>query len=151
MSLAFFDLDRTLISRNSGALWIRAELRGGFITRWQALRAVGWLTRYHFGVADLSQAIRAAVSTLRDTDEAALRARTLAFYEAEGRSLVRPGATEALDAHRAAGDTLVLLTTSSNYLSEPFCADLGIHAWLCNRFETHANGTFTGAPTEPLC
>ena len=104
MAIAFFDLDRTLISRNSGSLWVRSELRLGFVTRWQALRAAGWLTRYHLGFADLDQAIRAAVETLSGTEEGALRARTLEFYEREVKSLVRPGGREALDTHRAAGD-----------------------------------------------
>ncbi len=150
MAIAFFDLDRTLISRNSGSLWVRSELRLGFVTRWQALRAAGWLTRYHLGFADLDQAIRAAVETLNGTEEGALRTRTLEFYEREVKSLVRPGGLDALESHRAAGDALVLLTTSSNYLSEPIGADLGLDDWLCNRFETE-DGAFTGRPLEPLC
>ncbi len=150
MGLAFFDLDRTLLSENSGKLWVRSELRLGHLGRLQALRAAGWIATYHLGFADLDRAIRAAIETLEGTAETEIRRRTLAFYEAEVRDLVRPGAHEALKHHREAGDELVLLTTSSNYLSEPVCADLGIDRWLCNRFETH-DGVFTGRPLEPLC
>ncbi len=150
MTIAYFDLDRTLISRNSGSLWIRSELRLGFLSRWQFLQATGWLVRYQLGLSDLTSAIREAVSTLDGTREEALRSRTLAFYEREVRGLVRPGAREALTAHRSAGDTLALLTTSSNYLSEPVCAELEIDAFLCNRFEVH-DGVFNGVPQDPLC
>lgn len=150
MALAFFDLDRTLISENSGKLWVRSELRLGYLSRWQAVRAAVWLGRYHLGFGNLDSAVRAAIDSLRGTPECEIRERTLAFYEREVRDLVRPGAHAALREHRARGDGLVLLTTSSNYLSEPVCADLEIEAWLCNRFET-TDGVFTGEPVEPLC
>ena len=40
---AFFDLDKTLISRNSATLWIRFELAAGRVTRWQALQALAYV------------------------------------------------------------------------------------------------------------
>ena len=46
MAVAFFDLDKTLISRNSATLWIRYELAERRITFGQALRAAGWVLRY---------------------------------------------------------------------------------------------------------
>ncbi len=147
--IAFFDLDRTLLSVNSGSLWVRSELRLGYLSRWQAARAAGILFRYHLGFAALDAAVREAIATLAGSQESDLRARTLDFYRREIAHLVRPGARTALERHRAAGDLLVLLTTSSNYLSEPVGADLGLDDWLCNRFEV-VDGRFTGAPLEPL-
>lgn len=151
MSIAFFDLDRTLLAVNSGTLWVRAERRLGYLGRREALRASGWLLRYHLGFADIATAVRAAIASLEGTDEAAIRARTRAFYRREVRDRVRPGAHEALAEHRRVGEPCVLLTTSSNYLSSLVSDDLGLDDYLCNRFEVDAAGIFTGRPVEPLC
>ncbi len=151
MSIAFFDLDRTIIARNSGTLWLKSELRLGYVGRLRAARAATWLLRYHLGLGDLGDALRDAIAGLRDTDEASLRRRTEAFYRREVRHLVRPGAHAALDAARAGGQRCVLLTTSSNYLSAPVARDLALDDYLCTTFEVDDRGVFTGEPNLPLC
>jgi len=149
--IAFFDLDKTLISRNSATLWIRFELAAGRVTRWQALQALGYLVRYSLGAADMSDAIRRSVASLAGQPEAELRDRARVFYEELIRPLYRPGAQTAIAAHRAAGDHLVLLTSSSIYMSEMVCRDLKFDDYLCNRLEVDAGGCYTGRPLEPLC
>ena len=151
MAIAFFDLDLTVLARNSGALWMKAELRGGFISYWMALKATVWLTRYHLGFARLEDAILESIASLTGATEAEVVARTMAFYEREVRRLVRPGALAAIQRHRAAGDRLWLLTSSSNYLSEAIAAQLALDGSLCNRFEVDASGRFTGKPLGQLC
>ena len=149
--VAFFDLDKTLISRNSATLWIRFELAAGRVSRWQALHALTYVVRYSLGSVDMEGAIRRSVASIAGQPEAELRERALRFYDALVRPLYRPGAAAAIAAHRAAGDRLVLLTSSSNYVSELVCRDLGLDDYLCNRFEVDANGCYTGRPIEPLC
>lgn len=151
MSIAFFDLDRTLISRNSGSMWVRAELRAGYVTWLQALEAAMWIARYHFGSGDIGAAIKKAVRTMEGESETEIRDRSRAFYDSEVRTLYRPGARDAVEDHRRRGDRLVLLTTSSNYLSEPVTEDLALDDFLCNRFVIDDAGRFTGAVHEPLC
>lgn len=149
--LAFFDLDKTLISRNSATLWIRFELSAGRVTRWQALQALAYVVRYNLGSVDLADAIRRSVATIAGQPEVEVRERAQVFYERLVRPLYRPGARTAIDAHRRAGDRLVLLTSSSNYMSEMVCRDLGIDDYVCNRFEVDAAGCYTGRAVEPLC
>ncbi|MEZ4474356.1 MAG: HAD-IB family hydrolase [bacterium] len=148
---AFFDLDRTVLDVNSGRLWIRSEVRLGYLGRRQAARAAFHLARYHLGFARIEPVIRDAVATLAGTPEAELAARTEAFYHREVARRVRPGLAGVLARHRAAGEPCVLLTTSSSYLAGLFQRDLGFDDSLCNRFEVAADGRFTGAPREPLC
>jgi HAD superfamily hydrolase (TIGR01490 family) len=148
---AFFDFDKTLISRNSATLWIRFELAAGRVTRWQALQALAYLLRYSLGAADMSDAIRRSVASLAGQSEAELRARARLFYQQFVPPLYRPGARAAIAAHRADGDRLVLLTSSSTYMSELVCSDLGLHDYVCNRLEVDAEGRYTGRALEPLC
>lgn len=151
MPIAFFDLDKTLIARNSGNLWIRSELRQGHLSKLQFLRATGWFVKYRLGMADMEEALRLAIATLAGDSEAEVRQRTVDFYRRECQDLVRPGAHRAVARHKDAGDSLVLLTSSSNYLSAEFARDLGFQEVLCNRFEVDDQGRFTGRPVEPLC
>jgi HAD superfamily hydrolase (TIGR01490 family) len=151
VGIAFFDLDRTLISRNSGGLWVRSELREGFITNWQAFRAAIWLTRYRLGLADLEDALRSAISTLEGDSEQEIRARTHRFYKDQVRALYRPGAQKALSFHRRAGDSLVLLSSTSPYMGEAVAEELQLDDVLCNQFEVDPAGHFTGKPMGELC
>lgn len=148
--VAFFDLDRTLISVNSASGWVRRELRLGNIGTLSALRAGGWIGLYQLGIANMDHVVRAAVQTIAGVDEAEIRQRTLEFWEEEVRDKIRPGAREAVERHRAAGELVVLLTSSSPYMSEAASAALGLDDWLCNRFVT-VDGRFTGETHEPLC
>jgi hypothetical protein len=52
---AFFDLDRTLLSVNSGLEWARYELRQGNISRGQLARAGLWTVLYQLSLADLAR------------------------------------------------------------------------------------------------
>jgi HAD superfamily hydrolase (TIGR01490 family) len=149
--IAFFDLDKTLISVNSATLWIRAELEAGRLSRWRALHALSWVLRYHLGVGDMASAIRSSVTTLTGQLEADLAARAVAFHAEQVRPCYRPGGREAIRSHRAAGDRLVLLTSSSNYVSQQVRQDLELDDFVCNRLETDAEGRYTGRAIEPLC
>ncbi len=151
MAIAFFDLDKTLLAVNSGALWIRRELELGHITRMQALRASMWLARYHMGFVSLQDVLVQAITHLEGLGEEYLRQRTVLFYEEQVRSQFRPGALRSLEEHRAAGDRLVLLTSSSGYMAELVARDLGLDAVLCNRFEVDSMGLCTGRPLGEVC
>lgn len=150
IALAFFDLDLTLLGRNSGRMWVRAELRGGHIGFRDAARAGVWLLRYHLGSAELTGPMLEAIATLEGVPEQVIRDRSHAFYDQEVAHLVRPRAAQVLAAHRQAGDRLVLLTGSSSYIAERAAAQLGLDEVLCTRFEVGEDGRFTGRPAGPV-
>jgi HAD superfamily hydrolase (TIGR01490 family) len=149
--IAFFDLDKTLIRRNSATLWVRFELAAGRM-RWRdALQAFSWILRYSVAAVDMAEPIRRGAAALAGQREADMRERVRGFYEDLIRPLYRPGAWVAVHAHRAAGDRLVLLTSSSNYMSELVCRELGLDDYVCNRLEVDRAGCYTGQACEPLC
>lgn len=148
--IAFYDLDRTLIATNSATHWIRRELRLGHLHYAQAMRGALWIALYHAGFAKMESTIRDAVRTLKDRPESALRSRVQDFWREDIADRIRPGALESIARHRAAGDRLALLTTSSMYMGEVVAEALGLDDVLANRFEV-VDGVFTGRPVEPLC
>ena len=150
MSVAFFDLDRTVIDLNSGLPWARSEWRLGYISSTQLMRASWWLFKYHLGWSALEDSLRHAIYLLRDQRVSDFEQRVAEFYHTIVAHRVRPEAYEAINAHKARGDEVVLLTTSSQQLSEHFRRDLSLDAVLANRFEMK-DGLFTGLPDGPLC
>ena len=148
--IAFFDVDRTLLAVNSATLWVKRELRAGKITRSQALRAGMWVGAYSLGFARMDDVIRSAVAQLKGQRERDIIDRTLAFWEEEVVQTLRPSARAAVRKHRAEGDLIFLLTSSSNYLSAPLSDELKTDGFLANRFVVE-NGVFTGDIVEPLC
>lgn len=151
MRLAFFDLDLTLLSVNSGSLWIRRELALGHIGKRQALRAGLWLTRYQLGFASAEDVVAEAVSQITGTHAAGVKARTETFWHSELRHLLRAGALAAVEQHRSAGDRLVMLTSSTNYLADLAAAELKFDAVLCNRLEIGPDGRHTGRVDGRIC
>lgn len=149
--IAFFDLDKTVLSVNSGVLWVRREVALGHLSKRQALRAMMWLARYQLGFASAEQMVGEAVEQIAGTPSAPLRERTERFFHEEVKHTVRPGALTAIAEHRAAHDALVMLTSSTNYLSELAAAALGFDAVLCNRLEVDAQGLHTGRVVGRIC
>ena len=147
---AFFDLDRTLISVNSGRLWISRERRLRRISLRQLAEATVMLVAYRLSLVDMDASMRKALSVYRGEREEVLAAWTREWFDAEVRQWVSEGARRALDEHRAAGHLRVLLTSSSPYVSAIVGEHLELDGWISSRYEVK-DGVLTGEPVLPLC
>ncbi len=149
--IAFFDLDKTILSVNSGTLWVRREVALGHLAKRQAFKAMTWLARYHLGFASAEAMVSEAVAQITGTQAAALRERTQRFFTEEVRQTYRPGALQAIEQHRREGRRLVMLTSSTHYLSELVAEELRFDSVLCNRLEVDAQGLHTGLVVGGVC
>jgi HAD superfamily hydrolase (TIGR01490 family) len=140
-----------VLSVNSGSRWLRREVALGFVGKRTALKGMLWLFRYELGFATGEDMVAEAVAYTLGTGSRLLEERTRSFFSAEVQRTYRPGALAAIDCHRQAGDRLVMLTSSSNYLSELVARDLGFDEVLCNRLEVDANGLHTGRVVGRIC
>ena len=149
MSAAFFDLDRTLITVSSGHLWFRRERAQGRLSLSQAMEAGLWGLLYNAGLMQSHNGLERAVRGLSGQSEAEMIARSHTFYDEEIAHTVAPGAHEVLAAHRAQGDQLVLLTSSTHYVADCIRNDLNLDDALAMRLQA-SEGRFTGR-IEQLC
>lgn len=144
MSVAFFDLDRTLIDCNSGRLWVAEEWRAGNVGVRDVIWASWWLLKYSLGSEDgLDHVFDVAVERLRDLPESDMDRRVRDWFAREVEGRLRPGATEVLDSHRAAGDRLVVCTSSSAYAARAAMEAFGLDDAISSLFEVR-DGSFTG-------
>jgi len=151
LGIAFFDLDRTLLSINSGTAWVIRELRAGRLTPWQVSRALYYLALYRLGRARLEDAIVVAVASLKGSAVDEVRQNVESFYEQYVKNAYRPGGLKALSEHKQQGDLTALLSSTSVYLAEAVSRELGLDAAFCNRFEVDGAGAHTGRSQGTLC
>ena len=151
MAIALFDLDKTLLARNSAALWLMWELRQGHVRLHQAALATAWLLRYRLGHKDLEAPLRRSVGVLQGVPDALWRSRTQAFYEAWVRPQYRRGGLAALAKHRLLGDRVVLLSSTHHHLAQAVHQDLGFDDVLCTQLEVDPGGLLTGRIAGNLC
>lgn len=146
--VALFDLDRTLLDCNSGRLWVQHEWRTGRLRSVEVLLASWWLLRYSLGSdAGLEEAFRAAVGRLAGLREGELQSRVDAWFQREVAHRLRPGARQALEAHRQAGDRLVLATSSTSHAAAAARRAFALDDVVCTCFEV-VDGAFTGRIAE---
>jgi HAD superfamily hydrolase (TIGR01490 family) len=151
VTAAFFDLDRTVLSVNSGMLWAVAELREGRISARQFGRAALWSALYHLSLADMDAVAEAALSHYAGTPAADLEARVRAWFDRDVARRVRPAALARIAHHRDLGHTLVLLTNSSCYEAAAAAARFGFDAALATTLAVDRDGRLTGSFERPLC
>ena len=147
---AFFDLDGTLLSVNSGRLWMRHEYKQGRLSKWKLFQGALFITAYRFGLLNMDRAMNKALDTVTGLEEQVLRARTEDWYQKHVRHHAAQGAWPVLDQHRGQGDLLVLLTLSSPYEAAAATKHFGLDHSLSSSYGL--NGTqLTGKFVQPLC
>ncbi|MEZ5572507.1 MAG: HAD-IB family hydrolase [Halioglobus sp.] len=153
-AIAFFDLDRTLIAGYS-ILSIARETAEQGARRGKLREATKVVqdivkhkvyssgSNYHRLVKRTTKALSGvSESTLSEIGEQAYRK-----YIA--RSLYRE-AIALVEAHRAAGHKLAIISSASRYQIEPIARVLGIEEIYCTRLEV-VDGRFTGQVIVPMC
>jgi HAD superfamily hydrolase (TIGR01490 family) len=147
---AFFDVDRTLVACNTGRLFLRDLRRRGEISFLRAVRALGWMAKYHLSLIDLQVIAARIAEQMRGKSESEFAERCQRWVEDEVLPLVVPGALRQIERHRSEGHVLAVLSSSPTYVTRPLAKMLGIGEVLSTTFEVH-NDLFTGRLIGPAC
>ncbi len=147
---ALFDVDGTLIERNSASLYMSHLRRTGQARRRDVARTLWYLLQYKLGLLDIQSALATSMTWVRGRDEASMAEDCRQWYAQEVRAFVFPAMAKLVEAHREAGHLPVILTSATRYLAEPLGADLGIRHHLVSQLVVE-NGRFTGEAVRPLC
>lgn len=147
---ALFDVDGTLLARNSASLYMRHLRRTGQARRRDVARTLYYLLRYKLGLLDVRRTLEVSMEFVRGRDEDAMRADCAAWYRSTIRQWVFPAMAARVAAHRQEGHRVALLTSATRYLAEPLGADLGVEHFLVTELVVH-DGRFTGEVVQPVC
>jgi len=151
VNAALFDIDGTLLRgpHSSEALFIRHLVGRGMIGPRQAV-AAGWFTlvngpRYGRHVLRKNKAYLSGLAL----DDVAAMARD--FVARDLGALLDRVVLQRMDEHRRAGDAILLLTGTPEFLAAPLAAAAGADGWRAARYALRA-GRFVAAPpvSHPL-
>ena len=148
---AFFDLDRTVLTINSGSVWMKRDYKEGRLSLRHLGHAMVALAQYGVGALDVEGAMEKWLRLTRaGTTEAEEQQRAERWWTEYLAPTVSARAVEAMNEHRRRGDVLVLATSSTVYQAEIVARELGFDHVLASRWVVK-DGKFTGDLVKPIC
>ena len=149
--LALFDLDRTLVSKETASLYVRYQREIGEATTRDLLRTFSWVAQYTMGILDANKVAERALRSLAGMPETVMSSRCDDWFRRSVERYVTDGGRLAVAEHIGRGDVCAIVTGTSLYASKPLARLLDIPYIVSSVFEVDADGRFTGRPVLPLC
>ena len=147
---AFFDMDKTLISENSGSVYMKYRYEQGEIDAWALLKGLGAYLQYKLGVLDLLSWTKSMMQEFRGRSEAELAVEAQALFEAAILPAIYPEAVDTIRRHQEAGHDVCIVSGATRFVVEPLARHLGVEHMVYTRLEVE-DGRFTGRVVEPIC
>jgi len=150
VALAIFDLDNTLLAGDSDHAW------GEFACDHGLVEAEGFRERndrfyqdYLAGSLDIDAYVRHALAPIAGQAPEVLDRWHSLFMQERIEPMLQPRAFELVESHRAAGDTLLIITATNRFVTEPIAQRFRIDTLLACEGELR-DGRYTGEPTGIL-
>ena len=144
MSLAIFDLDNTLIADDSDYLWGQFLVDQGIVDKAQYENAnAKFYDDYQQGTLDIVEFLNFSLRPLADNPVEKLYQWRTQFIEQIITPILLKPAQELVDKHRDRGDTLLVITATNRFVTEPIVKLYGIDNLLATTPE-FINGQYTG-------
>jgi len=147
---AFFDMDKTLIARNSGTLLMKHRYEQGEIGHLDLLKGVGVYLQYKLGVLDIRSWAQSVLAEYRGKSEAEIEKQAREWFDALIEPALYPEAEALVREHDAAGHVVAIVSGATKFVLRQRAARLGIRHILYTRLEVEG-GCFTGRVIDPIC
>ncbi len=146
MRLALFDLDHSLIPIDSDYSWGQCTVRLGWRDAETHTRANdAFYEQYKAGTLDIHEYIRFSVAPLAEHGAEKADAAHRLFMDEVIRPALRPQALDLVRRHQAAGDQVVIVTATNEFVTRPIAAAFGVPELIAIDLERDARGNPTGA------
>ncbi|MGR9099412.1 MAG: histidinol-phosphatase [Gammaproteobacteria bacterium] len=151
MSLAIFDLDNTLIADDSDYLWGQFLVDKGIVDREQYRKSNDkFFQDYKLGVLDIDEFLKFSLKPLSLHSAEKLFIWRRQFVDEIIRPILLRPARELIKRHKDSGDTLLVITATNRFVTEPIVKLYEIDHLLATTPEFH-NGRFTGLYVDEPC
>lgn len=142
--VALFDMDRTLVRKNTAALYVRYQRELGEASLFDMARAGVWLLQYHLGIVDAEAVALKALAQVSGQHEMVLASRCDDWFRRDVARHIACEGRRAVERHRAAGDVSAIVTGATIYAARPLARVLDIDHVIATELECDARGCFTG-------
>jgi putative phosphoserine phosphatase/1-acylglycerol-3-phosphate O-acyltransferase len=147
---AFFDLDQTLLAGFSAFSFFRERFTSGRISPRELSDSLLGALSFGLGRTGFSGMMAATTAAYRGMAESVLRETGQEVFQKHLARQIYPESRALVEAHRARGHTLAIVSSATPYQVEPVAEALGIRHVLCTQLEVE-HGVFTGRVMKPTC
>lgn len=144
MRLAIFDLDNTLLAGDSDHQWGEFLVERGLVEQPAFQQANDrFYAQYKAGTLDIAEYTRFVVQPLIRIGTDALPTLRAEFVRSRIEPMIAPAAPALLERHRIQGDTLLIITATNSFITEPIARLLDVDDLLATDPE-QVDGRYTG-------
>ena len=144
--LALFDLDHTLIPMDSDYEWgVYTTALGWNDAADFARRNDAYFAQYRAGTLDIHDYVRFATAAIRCQGATKSIAAHADFMRAIVQKSIHPQALTLVQQHQAAGDAVVIVTATNEFVTQPIAAAFGVPELIAIKLvRDPVSGWFTG-------
>lgn len=151
MSLAIFDLDNTLLADDSDYLWGQFLVERGLVDgEFYERENQRFYDAYRAGTLDIHEFLAFMLRPLTEHPPARLLGWRAQFLAEKIEPIILPQAIALLERHRADGDTLLIITATNRFITEPIARRLNVPNLLATDIEC-IDGRYTGRALGTPC
>lgn len=145
MRLALFDLDGTLIEKDSDHAFGEYLVARGWADA-EAFRSANdrFYQQYLAGALDIDAYIDFATGPWRDRSTADQQAVIDGFMREVMRPVIRPDARALVRRHLDAGDRVAIVTATNEFITRPIASEFGVDTLIATELARDAGGRVTG-------
>jgi len=145
MKLALFDLDHTLLPLDSDYAWGEFTANIGWTDAADFKRRNdAFYQHYQAGTLDIHDYVRFATEAARRQGPAGAAAGHARFMAEVIQPAVRPQALELVERHQRAGDTVLIVTATNEFVTRPIAQVFGVSELIAVNLARDAEGWITG-------
>ena len=143
--LALFDLDHTLLPIDSDYAWGQFTITLGWTDPVDfARRNDAFYADYQAGTLDIHAYVRFATEAFRQRGPEAAAAGHRRFMQEVIEPAIRPQALALIERHRQAGDRLMVITATNEFVTRAIVQRLGIDEMMAVELQRDASGWYSG-------
>lgn len=151
MTLAIFDLDNTLLAGDSDYLWTQYLVEQGIVDgEAYAAENERFYRQYENGTMDIYEFLRFQLRPLALHAPEQLHTWRADFLHQKIEPILLPAAAALIERHRAQQHTLLIITATNRFITEPIAAMLGIEHLIATDPEQRG-GRYTGGVAGTPC
>lgn len=148
--VAFFDLDKTILSINSGRILVKKARKTGLMSGSDFLTALYYSLLYKFNLKNTDVIISNMGKWLNGIEVGKVVELCENIVEGFLVPAIRPEIIEELNFHREKNAELVILSSAISQICNPLSSYLNFDAVICTEMQ-EIKGKFTGFPQTKFC
>jgi HAD superfamily hydrolase (TIGR01490 family) len=147
---AFFDIDKTILSENTGTLYLKYLHKKGLTSRRKVLISWYWFIKYRLNLVDMENLSKRILMEYRGQNEKETAEISRKWFEEMGKHYIYPEIVPIIENHRRQNHILATITAGTKYTAEPISNHLGIKH-VIGTIPKVENSHFSGEFVEPIC